>query len=247
MKNARLAGAIALCGIGLIMIGLGSFVATPNAMATATDDFSSTSESRRDISKPESPQRLGVGDCYAPGAPVTWSVFEPVARPLELVRGSDLISCFSADDNLIDFDGDGELELSNSSGSNPGVRWFGSQIDYTPFSVLRSTEDGIALEIVLEFPVDIQYWLGLVGWQSSDDFNVSIYSFLDVDRDGLLDALIRVRGNGLDGNGVSQSIYRYFWYRNQLTPPGDRIAGDVNNDGLVDGADLTIVLSDWTG
>ena len=35
MKNAGLAGAIALCGIGLIMIGLGNFVSTPSAMAAA--------------------------------------------------------------------------------------------------------------------------------------------------------------------------------------------------------------------
>tara|TARA_B100001059_G_scaffold233261_1_gene272956 strand:- start:1336 stop:1839 length:504 start_codon:yes stop_codon:yes gene_type:complete len=33
MKNAGLAGAIALCGIGLVMIGLGNFVSTPRAMA----------------------------------------------------------------------------------------------------------------------------------------------------------------------------------------------------------------------
>ena len=35
MKNAGLAGAIALCGIGLIMIGLENFVSTPRAMAAA--------------------------------------------------------------------------------------------------------------------------------------------------------------------------------------------------------------------
>ena len=35
MKNAGLAGAIALCGIGLIMIGLGNFTSTPRAMAAA--------------------------------------------------------------------------------------------------------------------------------------------------------------------------------------------------------------------
>ena len=33
MKNAGLAGAIALCGIGLMMIGLGNFVKAPSAMA----------------------------------------------------------------------------------------------------------------------------------------------------------------------------------------------------------------------
>ncbi|MAJ45765.1 MAG: hypothetical protein CBC35_00380 [Planctomycetes bacterium TMED75] len=33
MKNAGLAGAIALCGIGLMMIGLGHFVKAPRAMA----------------------------------------------------------------------------------------------------------------------------------------------------------------------------------------------------------------------
>ena len=33
MKNAGLAGAIALCGIGLMMIGLGNFVKAPTAMA----------------------------------------------------------------------------------------------------------------------------------------------------------------------------------------------------------------------
>ena len=33
MKNAGLAGSIALCGIGLMMIGLGNFVKAPTAMA----------------------------------------------------------------------------------------------------------------------------------------------------------------------------------------------------------------------
>ena len=33
MKNAGLAGAIALCGIGLMMIGLGNFVKAPSAMS----------------------------------------------------------------------------------------------------------------------------------------------------------------------------------------------------------------------
>jgi hypothetical protein len=72
-----------------------------------------------------------------------------------------------------------------------------------------------------------------------------IRGFFDVDGDGLPDALLRASvDNIVDGNFSSQTLW--YWFRNQLTPPGDRVAGDVNNDGQVNGADLTVVLSNWS-
>jgi hypothetical protein len=245
MKNAGLAGAITLCGIGLMMSGLGSVVETPNALANASDDFTSTSKSLRDVSRPDSTQRLGFSDCF-PGPAVTWAVFDPQPRPLELVRGADQIECWGADDSTVDFDGDGSREQYNTEYSNAGIDFSGTAVEYfAPFSSLRRTDDGVALEVVMDFEGDIQYWLDALDIKSPSGLNVRIRGFFDVDGDGLPDALLRARVNNVvDGNFSSQTLW--YWFRNQLTPPGDRVAGDVNNDGQVNGADLTIVLSNWS-
>ena len=39
----------------------------------------------------------------------------------------------------------------------------------------------------------------------------------------------------------------YFWYRNALEPVGRSCTSDLTNDGRVNGADLSFLLSDWTG
>ena len=147
-----------------------------------------------------------------------------------------------------DLDGDGTIELPNTSGANAGVSFYSgtSEVFYVPFSVLRRIDEGVALEIVLEFPSDIQYWLDLQGLDNSDVDSIfaSVRSFFDVDGDGLRDALLRVTSYLVDGQ---TQITKTYWYRNQLNPPDARLSGDVNNDGQVNGADLTVVLSDWTG
>ena len=247
MKNAGLAGVIALCGIGLIMIGLGSVGSTPAAMGISSDDLASASAFGRDSWDRRRPARRGLDDgCSAPGAPVTWPVFDPELRPLEVVTGSDQLPCWSGTDSGVDLDGDGSIELANSSGGRAGVSIFSDGEFYiTPFSVLRRRADGVAVEVVLEFQVAVEYWRSLLGPDISDDSSIfaNVRSFFDVDGDGLRDAVLRVSYEQQDGSNVDA----YYWYRNQLPPPSDRIAGDVNADGSVNGADLTIVLSDWTG
>jgi hypothetical protein len=177
---------------------------------------------------------------------VTWPVFDPELQPLEVISGSDQLPCWSGTDSGVDLDGDGSVELANSSGGRAGVSIFTSGESYiTPFSVLRRRDEGVAVEVVLEFPVDIQYWRDLLGPDVSEGSPIfaNVRSFFDVDGDGLRDAVLRVTYDQQDG----VSVNAYYWYRNQLTPPDGGLAGDIDGDGRVDGFDLTIVLGDWTG
>ena len=154
-------------------------------MGISTEGWTSTGVFGRDSSQmKQSPRRRSSDGCYAPGSPVTWPVFDPEIRPLKLIRGADEIDCFSGDDMAVDFDGDGVLELANASGPNPGVYWDGSSLYYTPFSALRGVEDGVALETVMAFPGDIQYWTDITGLKSVSFLSSDIRSFFDVDGDG---------------------------------------------------------------
>jgi hypothetical protein len=169
--------------------------------------------------------------------------FYPLCGSFFFCRRSYLILFFYFKHDSVDLDGDGFTELTNSNSPGFGIT-FGGENYYT-FSVLLNTPDGVALETVLEIETDLQYWEELTGLEGITSIEALVEGYFDVDRDGLPDALMLLRASTEPALGFQQYT-GFFWYRNQLTPPGDRIAGDVNNDGLVNGADLTIVLSDWT-
>lgn len=247
MKNAGIAGGLALCGIGLVLVGLANLGTTPSAVASGLDGAGARSDSDRESRTDRSAFMEGMGPCYAPGAPVTWTVFDSQLRPLEVISGADELACWSGDGMEVDLDGDGSIELPNASFANTGVNFYcpTCEVEYIPFSVLRRIDDGVALEIVLEFPSDIQYWLDLQGLEISEVSAVyaAVRSFFDVDGDGLRDAVLGVTWARPD----EPALQKYYWYRNQLTPPVRGLAGDIDGDGRVDGFDLTIVLGDWTG
>jgi hypothetical protein len=67
----------------------------------------------------------------------------------------------------------------------------------------------------------------------------------DVDGDARADLVLQWRNAPCGPAFGGDCSFVATWHRN-LTGSGG-LAGDVNNDGQVNGADLTIVLSDWTG
>jgi hypothetical protein len=66
----------------------------------------------------------------------------------------------------------------------------------------------------------------------------------DVDGDGDLDLLIHADGLIYESSGQHQPFSNDFWLENNVvsTPP---IAADLNHDGRVDGADLSLLLYAW--
>ena len=245
MKNAGLAGAIALCGIGLmanVLIGTGVAVhAIPGV------DRMSQREGIADQSDSSRSYRGFDQSCGPENASVTWEVFEPTIRPLVLTRGEKFLTCFDiGDDASFDLDNDGVLELVTEDGA--GIQWdsfSGSSV--SPLTSIRRTDGDVVLDVIMTFDSDITYWLDLIGVDelpTDGFFYAESQGYLDIDGDHMLDLIMKVK---LFDYSSGSEVEGYFWYRNALTPPGKSASGDVNGDGQVNGADLTIVLSDWTG
>ena len=243
MNNAGMTGALVLIGAGLFV---NVFMMNTSTVQAVTAPHAVGVFGDMEPPKRENLQRsLGSQpDCYAVGAQVTWAVFDPQIHPIDLIRGSENLECFYQQTSSADLDGDGFMELRNVD--DPGFSYSNGNARYNPFTVLRTTPDGIALEVVLEIETNLQYWKDLTGLEDLVYIYASPAGFFDVNRDGLPDALMLVRASS-GAVGDFQEYIGFFWYRNQLAPPDDRMAADVNNDGQVNGADLTIVLSKWTG
>ena len=192
--------------------------------------------------------RSGFGeDCDEGIFPVTWPVFEMTMRPLELESGTGFLPCFDfGDDSLLDLDGDGNLEMWAEDGS--GFSW--NKFDggrNRPLTAMRRSEDVVAIEVVMNFEGDLQYWLDVLEEKSppaNGGLRAEHDAFFDVDGDGRLDLIFRVE---LDDWDVGSSIQRFFWFRNTSTPPARDCDSDLNDDGRVDGEDLLQLLSDWSG
>lgn len=247
MNHAATTGALVLVGAGLFT---NAFLATHSTMQAVASPQQGLADDPRFLDDPRGMLRRGDFEepCYPENAPVDWAVFEPVIRPLTLVRGGEFLECFDiGDDSLLDLDGDGQLELLTEDGA--GFTWDsynGEQV--TPFTSIRRDGGGLALDVVLNFSPDLSYWLGLIGsppLPSDGRLEAESQGFIDVDGDGMLDLIMKVSLQDYfdDGPGTSG----YFWYRNALEPVGRSCTSDLTNDGRVNGADLSFLLSDWTG
>lgn len=206
-------------------------------------------EGPRDLEKGRQAElRRGFGQSCDEGVfPVTWPVFDPTLRPLVLEAGTDFLPCFDiGDDSLLDLDGDGRAELWKEDGA--GFFWdnYGESRN-SPLTAMRRREGALAIEVVLNFEGDLQYWLEQLDQKSPPEFGslaAEHDGFFDVDGDGNLDLMFRV---SLDDWKTGNRTKRYFWFRNTSVPPGRSGDSDLNGDGRVDGEDLLQLLSDWSG
>ena len=228
---------VVLGGLGLLL-GAGFLVA---------DDASFTPADFDNSRKPELRRGSGEKNCGEGQFPVTWPVFEEIMRPLVLESGTEFLPCFDfGDDSLIDSDGDGDPEMWTEDGA--GFSWDSySGERHRPLTAMRRSKGVVAIDVVMNFEGDLEYWLDLLGEKSIPEnggLRAEHDAFFDVDGDGRLDLIFRV---AIDDWNTGDSIQRFFWFRNTSVPPGRSGDSDLNHDGRVDGEDLLQLLSDWSG
>ena len=271
MKNAGLAGAIALCGIGLIMNGWQGQEESAHAHAASSmtsrpavlDLFEACVEAEPVALFDQVGEAICLGTLLGdPGLTFPTPYWYPVpfgVRPGQQFSPSDL-------------DGDGRIDRVIANPMMFSEAWNGGWQDLTAVAYRWSSYDGGGWEFVdaeggggvgggpppelsvQTFQMTEQGW-SLANRNISFDFTQHIpdpsqdwlvYPALyDVDGDARADLVLQWRNQPCGpGMGADCSVVAT-WHRN-LTGSGG-LAGDVNNDGQVNGADLTIVLSDWTG
>ncbi|MDG2030315.1 MAG: hypothetical protein P8J45_04855 [Phycisphaerales bacterium] len=176
---------------------------------------------------------------------ITWEVFDPTPRPLEVNYNARFMNCLDlGEDGIIDLDGDGIFEQLQED--DAGVEFYGETGEGSsfPLLVLRHREGGLAIESVLLFDEGSAFWSDLIGMDPTELQYVQQSFYFDVDADSMIDAVISIGWNDMNKGTWER---RLFWYRNQLTPPTRSGDSDLNDDGRVDGEDLLQLLSDWSG
>ncbi len=226
---------VVLGGLG-VLLGAGFLVADDAPFAPAGFDRHQRGE------HPMS--RLGTPECQNQPIEISWEVFDPTPRPLEIAFNAGLVNCLDlGEDGIIDLDEDGVVEQLQED--NAGVEFYGSPDGYSyPLLVLRHRDEGLAIETVLLFDEGIEYWSDLVGVEPNNLQAVQQSFYFDVDADAMIDTVISILWTDPD-TGLWERTF--FWYRNQLTPPTRSGDSDLNHDGRVDGEDLLQLLSDWSG
>ena len=260
MKNAGLAGAIALCGIGLIMIGLGGHgeYLTAGTVATTTNTGAMEQQASLSACSEDEPIALfdQVGEVLCLGTPQDskpyWFKVPFGFSPEQQFAATDLDGD-GRQDRLIfnamlqtepwemNFDQPSSLryEYIPSAGTwlfrNEGP----SGDPVLSYQTIRPTEQGWSL---VNTPVLFDFDL-VVPDNISGSWTM-YPSLYDVDGDSRSD-LVLVWFMNTQCNPGANCVAEATWHRN--VSAGTPLGGDVNNDGQVNGADLTIVLSDWTG
>ena len=266
MKNAGLAGAIALCGIGLIMNGWQGQEESAHAHAASSmagrpavlDVFEACVEAEPVALFDQVGESLCFGTLIGDQAQYSAPYWYPV--PFGLVPEQQ----FKASD----LDGDGHPDRVMASEMMTAQSWQGGLAGSSPEPIMYrwNTESGWSFGSMNDAYLDIPPALYVQairpseqGWSLSNrliDFDFephrpddqqdwSVYPALhDVDGDGRDDLVLQWRNTMcFMFNDPCEVVGT--WHRNLSGT--DPLAGDVNNDGQVNGADLTIVLSDWTG
>ena len=169
--------------------------------------------------------------------PVTWGVFAASATLVRTVTESQ--RCFGVGDAgslTADLDGDGKTEcvLTSEYGEIGG----GVKIGTSAVRAMKRDASGITESVV-----------GAIGRPEASysfipagatDFYAVVVGCWDASGDGLPDLVVSVKW--VQTSGPKQALA---YFRNQLPPPNAGLAADLNRDGVVNGADLTILLVAW--
>ena len=127
---------VVLGGLG-VLLGAGFLVADDAPFAPAGFDRHQRGE------HPMS--RLGTSECQNQPIEISWEVFDPTPRPLEIAFNAGLVNCLDlGEDGIIDLDGDGVVEQLQED--NAGVEFYGSPDGSSyPLLVLRHRDEGLAI------------------------------------------------------------------------------------------------------
>jgi hypothetical protein len=146
-----------------------------------------------------------------------------------------------------DVNNDGAIEFFDGLGEVP---IFGFPTGTTSHPILlKSEEQAVGTSTLLVHTVLLRSSEALALALRAMEPSVSMgdswlrpYGWRDMDRDGDLDLVCVF---GFRGGGTVDVSRRDIWFENigfEQSPP---LAADLNNDGIVDGADLGILLSVW--
>ena len=168
---------------------------------------------------------------------ITWSVFSTNATLIRMVTEAEL--CFGAGDTgpvVADLDGNGrdECVLVGEFGDFGKSGGIGS----SAVRALRRDAGGLS-EFVVGAIARPAATYGFIPGVATD-FYVAPVGAWDATGDGLPDLVVNVRW--VEASGQKRAIA---YFRNQLTPPAGTLAADINRDGVVNGADLTMLLVAW--
>ena len=222
MKNSGLTGAIALCGVGLVLVGLGNLAGSQPVLALGTAFVD--------------PEDLCAERCdTGPDGDLPYCVeqeeeqwFEMVPRPL---CAGDGVSIGSLGGGASDYDGGSSSRLSRASNTVlDGGDWSEDSRELGAYSVRMI--DGIAETTYTPITID---WTLFIP-----DLDEYVYltasSSIDIDGDGRRDLIVSTTYEG---------TRNFYWLKNITA--GSILAADVNVDGRVDGQDLALLLGEWTG
>ncbi len=181
------------------------------------------------------------GGCVIEGEPLNW--FGAIRLMPSCLYPNDLLRL---DFNLTpaDVDGNGRLESFKASGSAlipaPG--------EYVDSSMLRLVSTRLeGAEVIVERSSVIETeWLASWVQEHLGFTRASLTweigsGWHDIDDDGDLDLIVAVSGS----IGPSMSMV-FIWLENTGFEKQTFAAGDINQDGEVDGVDISILLSDWS-
>jgi hypothetical protein len=201
-----------------------------------------------DIQQPDSQPRLVMAGCQTD--PSAW--FDPIPKRLRPCIGNQLqantigrLPIFAADVNA-----DGNIEYFDILNNEEVTVLSGETPVITKPLLYQSVTESAALgtTVYRNSVIDVGAATGqsieaALGYTNITNIYLFPNGWRDIDHDGDLDLITQVRFR------VGMTSYfdsADFWFENigyEVSQPP--LAADLNNDGIVDGADLGILLSVW--
>jgi hypothetical protein len=222
--------AMAAAGVAMGGVVLGwSWARGPEAMA-AEPPVAGREFAQHDGETAAEAQMLGESPCA-----VTWDVFLSTAVKLHDLPSDP--TCQSLTDAFAmqsDLDRDGTLELViPSERIEDGEAWISG-------GGVRASRRIAGVE-TLEVVHDLSSASSQYPWiEQQFGIFVNVIACKDMTDDGLPDLVCVVQGSA-----GGESLRSICYLPNRLTPPGSQSNADLNDDGVVNGADLTILLVAW--
>jgi hypothetical protein len=256
LNSISIGGGLALVSVGLLANAAASLVGSPDRTANAHDlkpkrhhavadvPLSSADEMRRAMDGTPPKMPMGGGDGCVEGEPLNW--FGAI-RWLDGCSGGQFLNPARTPFAYADVNGDGRSE--RLWWTRKGIIGGGSS--YTPYCQIYAETpifDGEDVSIEQSCVVTTQElaeWLqqetGATDASMSALWTSEEHSgWTDMDGDGDLDLILIISIN------APSPIVRQVWLENTGFEKQTYAAGDINQDGMVDGVDISILLSDWT-
>ncbi len=246
LNSISIGGGLALVAVGLLANAAASLVGSPDRTANA-DDLKRSAKNPQPIADvavsraDESGAEMVAGSqCVSEGEPLNWfgaiRQLPACLHPYDTPRLANLLSADVDASGTQDFFEAIDSWIVPPPGSTPlpslltrvGFRYHEGQVEAARTSVLETAR--------------IAAWLTANTPFSQAFFNPSrpTNGWFDVDGDGDLDLVLEIQGFAGSWNIVR------IWLENTGFEKQTYAAGDINQDGMVDGVDISILLSGWS-